>query len=205
MTRLDAATGKEDPWTDDNAIWFGKVNALAYHPTEDRLAASDGYVTRVRRLGGKDEDVDVRQSPRRAPRRSAARASRGRRTESSSRSRRRRGIRTCGASASARTGGAIPKRMLTGPKAQITCVAWSKDGKVIAAGDEDGYVMLWDAETDKELWRKQSRRDDADGRINALAISPDGQHRRDGRVAGLRQGAGARRAACRQGRQGVDI
>ena len=33
---------------DDNAIWFGKVSALAYHPDGNRLAASDGYVTRVR-------------------------------------------------------------------------------------------------------------------------------------------------------------
>lgn len=64
-------------------------------------------------------------------------------------------------------------RSLLGHDHPVMALAWSKDGKVIASGDEKGTVILWDAGTGKELWRRTFRgRDDTDGRINALAISP---------------------------------
>jgi RNA polymerase sigma factor (sigma-70 family) len=62
---------------------------------------------------------------------------------------------------------------LQGHDKPVTAIAWSKDGKVIASGGEDGLVILWDAETGKELWRHEFKgRDDTIGRINALGISP---------------------------------
>jgi|GEM_PF-1603841 len=64
-------------------------------------------------------------------------------------------------------------RSLLGHEYPVTALAWSKDGKVIASGDEKGTLILWDAETGKELWRRAFRgRDLTDGRINALVISP---------------------------------
>ncbi len=52
----------------------------------------------------------------------------------------------------------------------VTAIAWSKDGKLIASGDEKGLVIAWDAQTGKELWHK--RLGDG-GRVHALAISPE--------------------------------
>jgi RNA polymerase sigma factor (sigma-70 family) len=64
-------------------------------------------------------------------------------------------------------------RSLLGHDERVTALAWSKDGNVIASGDEKGTVILWDAATGKELWRRRFRgRDNTDGRINALALSP---------------------------------
>jgi WD40 repeat protein len=64
-------------------------------------------------------------------------------------------------------------KSLLGHDDPVLAVAWSKDGKLIASGDEKGTVILWDAATGKELWRKKfTGRDETDGRINALAFSP---------------------------------
>jgi WD40 repeat protein len=62
---------------------------------------------------------------------------------------------------------------LQGHDKPVTAIAWSKDGKLIASGDEDALVILWDAETRKELWRHELKGDDTIGaRINSLAFSP---------------------------------
>ncbi len=63
--------------------------------------------------------------------------------------------------------------VLPGHDAPVTAVAWSKDGKVLASGDEKGVVILCDAATGKELWRHAFKgRDNTIGRVNSLAISP---------------------------------
>ena len=65
--RLDATIGKLDPWDprpdDDKVIHFGKMHALAYHPEGIRLAASDGYVTKVRPLKATGEEVSMAGPP----------------------------------------------------------------------------------------------------------------------------------------------
>src|SRR5262249_7540007 len=64
-------------------------------------------------------------------------------------------------------------RSLLGQDQPVTAIAWSRDGSVIASGGQDGLVILWDAETGKELWRHAfTGRDDTIGRVNSLAISP---------------------------------
>ena len=93
---------------------------------------------------------------------------------------------------------------LFGHDHRVTAITWSKDGKAIASGDEKGWVILWNAETGKELWRRQFRgRDDTDGRINALAISPA-----DNTVAvavSLGSGTGAERVVLLAAKDGKDV
>jgi WD40 repeat protein len=62
--------------------------------------------------------------------------------------------------------------VLFGHDERVTAVAWSKDGKFIASGDETGTVILWDAAAGKELWRRKVSRDDAAGGVHSLAICP---------------------------------
>ena len=176
VLRLNAATGKNDPWTDDDAIWFGKVHALAYHPNGERIAASNGYRTRVRRLDGKGGDLAIGEQPvawETAPKKPAGLAW----SHDGKwlalilpQQEKKKWPVTLWEVDNAR---AKATKLLDGHDDVITAVAWSKDGKFIASGDEKGLVILWDAATGKELWRKKfTGRDDTDGRINALAFSP---------------------------------
>src|SRR5262249_50556702 len=63
-------------------------------------------------------------------------------------------------------------RTLEGQKKVATVVAFSPDGKTLAAGRDDGSVRLWDAATGAEreplLWHT--------GPGVSLAYSPDGRH-----------------------------
>ena len=61
----------------------------------------------------------------------------------------------------------------TGPaheRQRITCIAASSDGGVLASGDSDGKIRLWDAQTLKERAPFETQ----DGRLSAMAIAPNG-------------------------------
>jgi WD40 repeat protein len=73
---------------------------------------------------------------------------------------------------------------LPGHSHPVACVAFSRDGRSLASGEAvearhlpggarppDGVVRLWDAATGKELRQFQAR----DGRVTAVAFSPDGR------------------------------
>ncbi|QEG27338.1 ECF RNA polymerase sigma factor SigE [Gemmata obscuriglobus] len=159
-------------WSENN-VKFGRVSEVAFSPDGTRLAATDGYVTRVRSLAGKElwsfqshprpkgESVARRIAPAWSPDgKWLAVPSKGQDSGA------------WGVSLSPKGEGA-PTRVLTGPKAPVTCVAWAPDGSFFVAGDEDGTVIAWDAKTDKEIWRRTFHgRDMPAGRVHALAVSP---------------------------------
>jgi WD40 repeat protein len=53
----------------------------------------------------------------------------------------------------------------------VEALAFSRDGKLVASGDEDGMVKVWDAATRGELSTFQGHKT----RVMALAFSPDGR------------------------------
>jgi WD40 repeat protein len=55
---------------------------------------------------------------------------------------------------------------------RVTAVAWSRDGKLIASGHDEGLVILWDAATGTEL-RRFAKGHDAI--VNSLAFAPNGK------------------------------
>lgn len=153
---------------------FPGGHALAVSPDGERIAISDGKKTTVRFLPPKNGEVsltgppDAEKNPSRLPA-GVAWSKDGKRLAV---------IRhekvdgkwpvvLWGA------GSGEPMKLLSGHTDTVTAVAWSKDGKFIASGGQDGLVILWNAETGKELWRKEFKgRDNTIGRINAIDISP---------------------------------
>jgi WD40 repeat protein len=65
-----------------------------------------------------------------------------------------------------------PSFSLRGPKAQVTALAWSGDGRRLASGHQDGTVKLWDVTKEKEAARLRGRHR---GAVSGLAWSPDGK------------------------------
>jgi WD40 repeat protein len=59
---------------------------------------------------------------------------------------------------------------LSGNVSKQGCVAYSNSGRLIASGDQDGYVQLWDAITGKELARRWGH----EGGVRCVDFSPDG-------------------------------
>jgi RNA polymerase sigma factor (sigma-70 family) len=67
-------------------------------------------------------------------------------------------------------------RNLDGHKCKVHAVAWSKDGKLLASGGEDGTVILWNGETFAEVRRGNIvGRDGGPTRYHSLAFSSDGK------------------------------
>src|SRR5207302_5362242 len=64
----------------------------------------------------------------------------------------------------------LPLRTLAGHTRGINSVAYAPDGKLLASGDEDGRVKLWEPSTGQELASLCGPR----GGVNAVAFSPDG-------------------------------
>jgi WD40 repeat protein len=69
-------------------------------------------------------------------------------------------------------------RRFTGPKDNIETVAFSPDGKTLAAGSRDGRVVLWDADGGKELLHLLAHPGPAAAETGAgpgVGFSPDGK------------------------------
>ncbi|MBN9517693.1 hypothetical protein J0H58_04100, partial [bacterium] len=66
-------------------------------------------------------------------------------------------------------------KALIGHPARVTAAAWSPDGKVVATGCGKGDVIVWDAETRKELKRTRIGGRGGEGLVRALAFAPDGR------------------------------
>jgi dipeptidyl aminopeptidase/acylaminoacyl peptidase len=57
------------------------------------------------------------------------------------------------------------------PQTQLSCVNFSPDGRLLAAGGRDRTIYLWDAQTGKQVRRWEGHHGD----IDALAFAPDGR------------------------------
>jgi dipeptidyl aminopeptidase/acylaminoacyl peptidase len=64
-------------------------------------------------------------------------------------------------------------RNLSGHKGKVFSVAWSKDGKYLASGGEDGKVIIWDGKTFAELRRVDLGGRSGSSTIYALTFTPD--------------------------------
>ncbi len=60
--------------------------------------------------------------------------------------------------------------ILQGYSAAINCVAFSPDGKTLAAGSQDSTVALWNVDSNEEVGVYQNH----EGGVLCIGFSPDG-------------------------------
>lgn len=60
---------------------------------------------------------------------------------------------------------------LHGHAAAVNCVAYNRDGKMLASGSDDGSIILWDASAHKQIDRLTGHL----GRVTSVSFSPDGK------------------------------
>jgi WD40 repeat protein len=72
-------------------------------------------------------------------------------------------------SASTAASGEISTK-LAGNVGVYACVDYSHNGKLIASGNKEGYIQLWNPTTGKEIVLRKGH----EGGIRAVAFSPDG-------------------------------
>ena len=62
---------------------------------------------------------------------------------------------------------------LTGHEGEVTSIAYSFDGRLLASGSDDGTVRIWNTRTGEEAMAPLRSNE---GQIKSIAFSPDGQH-----------------------------
>ncbi len=65
----------------------------------------------------------------------------------------------------------VPRRSFPGHTANIRCLAFGADGKIVASGSDDGTVKLWETASGAELATLRGH----PGRLRALAFGKDGR------------------------------
>ena len=70
-----------------------------------------------------------------------------------------------------RRDGADPAKRLPEPTSYVYSVAFGAGGSLLASGDQDGFVRVWDVGTRKQLWEDGGRHTDA---VYSVAFAPDG-------------------------------
>jgi WD40 repeat protein len=163
--------------------------AVAFDPRGERVAVSDGFETRVRPLAGGGRTANIR-----GPRELLDRAA----------------TFPAGVAWSpdgqwlahvhpiadgkwvvglAQSDPGNRATAVAGSEGPVQAVAWSADGKRLAAGYADGTVIVWAAATHKEVMRQRfDRRDGVASVVHCLAFAPDNTTL----AAGLTVGSGER-------------
>jgi WD40 repeat protein len=153
---LDLASGDEVL----KLVAGGEVSSLSLSRDGSRLAAGDSEGTaRVWRTASGEESLTVRAHDRQPV--AVALAADGTLLATVAR-----GLRLWGAVDGKSRWEVRPK-----PGKNFLCVAFSPDAALLAAGDTEGGIHLFDPGTGKPLWQAESRR----GLVRSLCFSPDGR------------------------------
>jgi WD40 repeat protein len=70
-----------------------------------------------------------------------------------------------------------PRSMLKGHTDVVYCVAVCPDGKTLASGARDGFIVCWDLDAARPRWTVKAHDDNGNGftRVLSVAFSPDGK------------------------------